>query len=102
MLVHNKLTSMLISSMCSLTLLLAFTVSNYAFADFNFGAAGDFGCNSNTQKTLDNIKSYHAPVERALLLGDYSYQSTGTCFFNLIDSSNLKSKSKPAIGNHED
>jgi hypothetical protein len=102
MLLLNKLTSILLSSVFSLTLLLAFTVSNYVFADFNFGAAGDYGCNSNTQKTLNNIKSYHVPVERALLLGDYSYQSTGTCFFNLIDSSNLKDRSKPAIGNHED
>jgi hypothetical protein len=44
----------------------------------------------------------HTSAERFLLLGDYSYQSTGTCFFNLVDSKGIKSRSKIAIGNHED
>lgn len=102
MLVQNRLTiSRLLTYVFSLTLLLAFTLSNYALGDFNFGAAGDYGCNSNTQKTLNNIKS-HTTVERHLALGDYSYQSTGTCFFNIINSANLKDKTRPAIGNHED
>jgi hypothetical protein len=100
MLVHNRLTTCILSSVFSLTVLLAFTVSNYAFG-FNFGAAGDYGCNSNTQKTLNNIKS-HTTVERVLALGDYSYLSTGTCWLNMIDSSNLELRTKIAIGNHED
>lgn len=72
-----------------------------AFADFNFGAAGDFGCGSNAQKTLNNIKS-HTTVERFLALGDYSYQSSGSCWLNMVDSSNLKPRTRIAIGNHED
>jgi Calcineurin-like phosphoesterase len=88
---------------CTLVLSVLFTSmqANSAFA-FNFGAAGDYGCNSNTQKTLNNIKSHRQPVERHLALGDYSYQSTGTCWLNMIDSSNLKSRTKITIGNHED
>jgi len=88
---------------CTLLLSVLFTSmqANSAFADPNFGAAGDYGCNSNTQKTLSNIKS-HTTVERHLALGDYSYQSTGTCWLNMIDSSNLKSRTRITIGNHED
>jgi hypothetical protein len=88
---------------CTLLLTVLFTSmqANSASAAFNFGAAGDYGCNSNTQKTLNNIKS-HTTVERHLALGDYSYQSTGTCWLNMIDSSNLKDRTRITIGNHED
>ena len=48
-------------------------------ADFNFGAAGDWGCTSNTDATLTNVKA--KGPERVFGLGDYSYASTGTCFF---------------------
>ena len=44
----------------------------------------------------------HTSAEKFLLLGDYTYQSTGTCFFNLINSKGMKAKSNIAIGNHED
>jgi hypothetical protein len=103
MLVGKKLLWSFLMS-CTLVLSVLFTSmqANSAFADFNFGAAGDYGCNSNTQKTLNNIKSHRQPVERHLALGDYSYQSTGTCWLNMIDSSNLKSRTRITIGNHED
>ena len=88
---------------CALSLSVMFTSlqENSASADFNFGAAGDFGCGSNAQKTLNNIKS-HTTVERFLALGDYSYQSTGTCWLNMVDSSNLQPRTRITIGNHED
>ena len=102
MLVSKRL---LCSFLISFTLLLSvvFTSmqSNFAFADFNFGAAGDYGCGSNAGKTLSNIKS-HTSVERVLALGDYSYQSTGTCWLNLIESKDIKGRTKITIGNHED
>jgi hypothetical protein len=58
--------------------------TNYAAAEPNFGAAGDWGCSSNTQKTLDNIRSHSSP-ERILALGDYSYRTTATCWLNIIN-----------------
>jgi len=70
------------------------------YADFNFGAAGDYGCTSNTDATFANMKG--KGPERVFALGDYSYQSTGTCFFNKIDPTGLTSITKIAIGNHED
>jgi len=99
----SKMLSFSILMACALSLSVIFTSmqANSAFADFNFGAAGDFGCSSNAGKTLSNIKS-HTSVERVLALGDYFYQSTGTCWLNMIDSSNLKSRTRIAIGNHED
>ena len=70
----------------------------FALSDFNFGAAGDWGCSSNTGKTVTNIKA--KGPERILALGDYSYKSTATCWLDKI--SDIKSKTRIAIGNHED
>jgi hypothetical protein len=78
--------------------LLGALATNYAFADFNFPAVGDWGCNSNTQKTVNNINS--KSPERVLALGDYSYQDTATCWLNLVDD--FDSRTRIAIGNHED
>jgi predicted phosphodiesterase len=71
-----------------------------AVSDFNFGAAGDWGCTSNTDATLANMNG--KGPERVFGLGDYSYASTGSCFFTKIDGSGLTGKTKIAIGNHED
>jgi predicted phosphodiesterase len=79
-------------------IMLTAVVSNYASA-FNAGVAGDWGCSSNTDKTVNRIKSFHSP-ERVFALGDYSYQSTATCWLNKISS--IKSITRIAIGNHED
>jgi hypothetical protein len=73
--------------------------TNYAFAFPNFGAAGDWGCSSNTKSTVSNIRSHNSP-ERVFGIGDYSYTSTPTCWLNIIDA--IKSRTRIAIGNHED
>jgi len=70
----------------------------YGLSDFNIAAAGDWGCNSNTDNTVNNIVG--KSPELVLGLGDYSYQSTGTCWFNKISS--IDSITKINIGNHED
>lgn len=70
----------------------------YAIDDYNFVAAGDWGCTSNTDNTVNNMIS--KSPERVLGLGDYSYSSTGTCWFNKI--SPIDSITKITIGNHED
>jgi F5/8 type C domain/Bacterial Ig domain/Calcineurin-like phosphoesterase len=70
----------------------------YGLADFNFAAAGDWGCTSNTDATVSNINGKN-PV-RLFGLGDYSYASTGTCWFNKIAP--IDSITKITIGNHED
>ena len=72
---------------------------NYSLAEPNFGAAGDWGCSSNTGSTVSNIRSHNSP-ERVFGIGDYSYTSTPTCWLNIIDP--IKSRTRIAIGNHED
>ena len=72
--------------------------TNYALADFNFPAAGDWGWNSNTQKIVNNINS--DGTERVLALGDDWYQDTATCWLNLVDD--FDARMRIAIGNHED
>jgi hypothetical protein len=69
-----------------------------AIDDYNFVAAGDWGCTSNTDATVSNMVSKNP--ERVLGLGDYSYASTGSCWFNKI--SPIDSITKITIGNHED
>jgi len=76
--------------------LTAFLVQS-AFGDFNFDAVGDWGCNSNTGSTVNNIKAKNA--ERVLALGDYSYQPTATCWLNAIKD--IRSITRINIGNHE-
>ena len=108
MLVGKRLLwSCLMACTLLLSILLTSMQANSAFAGLNFGAAGDYGCGSNAQKTLNNLKS-HTSVDKHLALGDYSYLSTddtpnpAQCWLNMIDSSNLKSRTRITIGNHED
>ncbi|MFB5600560.1 MAG: LamG-like jellyroll fold domain-containing protein [Nitrososphaeraceae archaeon] len=68
------------------------------FPDFNFAAAGDWGCNSNTDATVNSI--VNQGTEITLGLGDYSYQSSASCFLNKVNS--IDENMKIAIGNHED
>ena len=73
--------------------------SAHALSDFNFDAVGDWGCNSNTQSTVKNIKGKNS--ERIFALNDYSYQPTAICWLKAIDSINQKSVTRFNIGNHE-
>jgi hypothetical protein len=92
---------LLISSLliCSTYVIFGFQPAS-AIDDYNFAAAGDWGCTSNTDATLVNMNG--KGPERVFGLGDYSYASTGSCFFSKIDASGLTGKTKIAIGNHED
>src|SRR5213593_2154397 len=50
--------------------------------DFNIAAAGDWGCNTNTNKTINNIVTKNPEI--VLALGDLSYASTFDCWLRLI------------------
>jgi len=69
-----------------------------SYADSTYTAAGDWGCTSNTDATVSNMAN--KGPEHVFALGDYSYQSTGTCWFNKIGS--IDDNMHIAIGNHED
>jgi Calcineurin-like phosphoesterase len=65
---------------------------------FNFAAAGDWACTSDTINTVKNI-IYKNP-ELILGLGDYSYENTADCWLNIVNL--VDEKMKISIGNHED
>src|SRR5919112_746308 len=65
--------------------------------NFNFAAAGDWGCTDDTSDTVDNILD-KAP-EIVLGLGDYSYDDSADCWFDITQP--IDNIMKIAIGNHE-
>ena len=66
-------------------------------SDFNFAAAGDWGCTDDTSSTIKNIQN--KDPELVLALGDLSYEKTANCWLDEISS--IKNKLKIAMGNHE-
>jgi predicted phosphodiesterase len=69
-----------------------------ALPDFNFAAVGDFGCNANTNNTINNI--IDKKPELVLALGDFSYEPTADCWFQSVHP--IIDKMKIVIGNHDD
>jgi hypothetical protein len=65
--------------------------------EFNFAAAGDYGCSTNTQRTVANIQKQEP--ELVLALGDLSYHSTADCWFDIM--SPLKGKMMMTFGYHD-
>ena len=83
--------------------------NNYSFAlekqpvntenkDFNIIAVADVGCSIRAQENIKNIEKLNP--ELFLAVGDLSYKKTPDCWFNMTKS--LDSKTKIAIGNHDD
>jgi hypothetical protein len=66
-------------------------------SDFNFAAAGDWACTSDTTDTVDNILDKNP--ELVLGLGDYSYEDSADCWLDIIQP--IDNIMKIAIGNHE-
>jgi Calcineurin-like phosphoesterase len=65
--------------------------------DFNFAAAGDWGCQPNSPQTVTNI--IDRSPELVLGLGDYSYMPSADCWFKVIDP--IDSLTKITFGNHD-
>ncbi|MFB5600974.1 MAG: metallophosphoesterase [Nitrososphaeraceae archaeon] len=60
--------------------------------------AGDFGCRPVAQNNIKQIELQNPDI--FLALGDLSYKPTMDCWYDM--TKNLDSKTKIAIGNHED
>jgi predicted phosphodiesterase len=65
---------------------------------YNVAAAGDWGCDNNTEKTVRSITSKNPAL--LLDLGDNSYQSTADCWLAIVHP--MDGKMHIAIGNHDD
>jgi hypothetical protein len=75
----------------------SFSSSIPSTTDFNFAAAGDWGCTDDTSSTIKQIQN--KDPELILALGDLSYEKTAKCW--LDETSSIKNKLKIAMGNHE-
>ena len=96
---NNRLLPVVISSLAFIVLCtFSGNLVHFTYADSTYTAAGDWGCTSNTDATVTNMAGKNP--ERVFALGDYSYASTGTCWFNKIGS--IDDNMFIAIGNHED
>ncbi len=65
--------------------------------NFNFAAAGDWGCTDYTTDTVNNILD--KTPELILGLGDYSYEDSPDCWFDVIQP--IANTLKISIGNHD-
>lgn len=68
-----------------------------SLSDFNFAAVGDMGCSQDTKNTVQNL--LNRDPEIIFGLGDYSYENTEDCWFDIVDP--IDEKMKIAIGNHD-
>jgi predicted phosphodiesterase len=66
-------------------------------ADFNIAAAGDWGCDSATEDTVDNIISKSPEV--VIGLGDNAYEPDVDCWFDIVEP--IDDIMKNVIGNHD-
>ncbi|MEP6576331.1 MAG: metallophosphoesterase [Nitrososphaerota archaeon] len=65
--------------------------------DFNFVAAGDWGCNEMAQRTVNNMQNKSPSL--VLALGDFSYEKNGGCWLKMM--SPLINKTRIVIGEHD-
>src|SRR5215208_5427853 len=68
-----------------------------SLSDFNFAAAGDWACTDDTTNTVNNILD--KTPELVLGLGDYSYEDSADCWFDIAKP--IDGITKIAIGNHD-
>ena len=64
---------------------------------FNFAAAGDLGCTPQTINTINNMLDKNA--ELIVGLGDYPYQDTADCWFEIVEP--IDDIMKIAFGNED-
>ncbi|HEX5892926.1 MAG TPA: metallophosphoesterase, partial [Nitrososphaeraceae archaeon] len=77
----------------------AYAASSSLLPDFNFGAAGDWGCTDHTEDTVNNI--LEKDPELVLALGDYAYGGDSVdCWLEIIKP--IDGITKIVLGNHDD
>jgi len=65
------------------------------YPDFNFVAAGDFGCGGNPERTVSNMLT--KDPELVLTTGDLSYSKTADCWFDEVSPLDKRWKNKDSI-----
>ncbi|HZA71189.1 MAG TPA: metallophosphoesterase [Nitrososphaeraceae archaeon] len=67
--------------------------------EFNFVAAGDFGCGYEPNKTIEGMISKDPEI--VIALGDLSYSKSPDCWFNLFSPLETDGRTRIAIGDNE-
>ena len=66
---------------------------------FDIVAAGDYGCNTVTEETVNKMKERNPDL--FLALGDLSEDKDPACFFDLFSNVNNEGKLKVTLGEHD-
>ena len=67
--------------------------------DFNFVVAGDFSCNKEAKKTVNNMATKKPEI--VLTVGDHSYRKSADCWFDTVSPLDTDGKLKIAFGEHD-
>lgn len=70
-----------------------------AISDFNFVVAGDFSCNKEAKKTVNNMATKKPEI--VLTVGDHSYRKSADCWFDTVSPLDTEGKLKIAFGEHD-
>jgi hypothetical protein len=68
-------------------------------SDFNFVVAGDFSCNKEARKTVNNMATKKPEI--MLTVGDHSYRKSADCWFDTVSPLDIDGKLKIAFGEHD-
>jgi predicted MPP superfamily phosphohydrolase len=66
---------------------------------FNFVAAGDFGCSAEANRTVTDMVKKNPEI--VLALGDLSYEKSPNCWLDLISPIDSSGKVKISFGDHD-
>ena len=67
--------------------------------DFNFVAAGDFGCGDEPNRTIEGMTKMDPEI--VIALGDLSYDKSADCWLNSMKPLDNPGRIKITIGNHD-
>jgi calcineurin-like phosphoesterase family protein len=84
-------------SLISINTLSAQPITKSNDIDFNFVAAGDWGCDAKAHDTVNNMQNKSPAI--VLALGDLSYQKNADCWFEMM--SPLLNETRIVFGDHE-
>ena len=97
MLIYSVLVSALVIAVLGQSNFFKLTKAEQSDSDFNFVAAGDWGCGNDAKNTFTMMNQMEP--ELYLTLGDYSYQPSLDCWYNIVKSAG--SSLKMVVGNHD-
>jgi hypothetical protein len=97
MLIYPIFVSALVMAVVEQSNLSKQTSAEQSSSNFNFVAAGDWGCKNDAKNTFTMMKKMEP--ELYLTLGDYSYEPSLNCWYDIVKPAG--SALKVVVGNHD-